>query len=49
MIVNTNAVVNPRAVMVETLNASITNCAMLASWGTKNFTIGTHFAGMDFR
>lgn len=48
MIMDSNTIVNPGTVMVETFYASVTNCTVFASWSAKNLTIGTHLAGVNF-
>ena len=48
MVVDANAVVNPRAMMVKSFNTTIANCTMLRSWCSEDFTVRTHFTRMNF-
>jgi len=49
VIVDANTVVDPRTVMVKTFDASVADCAVLASWSSKYLTIRTHLAGVNLR
>ena len=47
MVVYTNAIVNPRTVMVEPFNATVADCTMSRSWCAKDFAVWAHLARMD--
>jgi len=46
MVVNANTVIEPRAMMVESLNTTIANGAMFASLGSNHLAVRAHFACM---
>ena len=49
MVADADAVVDPRAVVVEALNALVADSAMPRSGRSENFAVRTHLAWMDAR
>jgi hypothetical protein len=48
MIMNSNTVIDPRAVMVKSIDTAIADSAMFGSWSSEDFAVWTHLAGLYF-
>lgn len=48
MVAHANAVIDPRAVMVEPFNTHVAYGAVFRPWSAYDLTVGTHLAGVDF-
>lgn len=46
MIVDAHAIIDPRTVMIEPLNASVASRTVFRSWGPHDFAVRAHFSWM---
>ena len=46
---DTDTIIDVRTVMIESLDAVVTDCTVARSWCTKDFTVWAHLTRMDIR